>query len=96
MYPLVSEELEKMDNNPEYDTYYSSMENITEPVREEDVYYEVTGERPKRKWFAAKCAAVVLAVAVIFFLAGFLCGKLGDKQECEPQHSEGLLCYKIT
>ena len=45
MYPLVSEELEKMDNNPEYDTYYSSMENITEPVGEEDVYYEVTGER---------------------------------------------------
>ena len=44
MYPLVSEELEKMDNNPEYDTYYSSMENITEPVGEEDVYYEVTGE----------------------------------------------------
>ena len=45
MYPLVSEELEKMDHNPEYDTYYSSMENITEPVGEEDVYYEVTGER---------------------------------------------------
>ena len=40
---LVSEKLEKMNNNPEYDTYYTSMDDITD--LEPDVYYEVTGKK---------------------------------------------------
>ena len=34
-----------MYNNPEYAIYSTSMEDLTEPVGEGDVYYEVTGER---------------------------------------------------
>merc|ERR1712179_397096 len=91
----------KMTN--EYDTYYTSLEDISSPVG--DSYYEFfSGKQrtarelrerqppptpaPDRKFVVAKFAAVGIAVAIIFFLLGFLSRMMTANTEYEPQHGK--------
>jgi len=53
-------------------------------------------QNSKRKWMAAKFAAVGLAVAVIFFLFGFLSGMLVFKQESEQQNDDDFFKNTTT